>query len=228
MADRIVQEMRMFPFEFIAPVEVDIEETAHGVAIIRGTLLAEGLSRNGNLYTISEMKEIAKQAEGMPIFVGTMTKMDPTSGIVKKNMHRDVEKHRVGRILKAWFHKVSRTIKYIAELVNSSVHPKIIQEVKVGWGVSIGGVAHKAKLVLDNFGRLLTKILGMKLNHIQLLPPHVITGQEEAKVEEVTVQESMIIKEPIMTLCCDIEKGICQIRKSLERESDRIVLNIHL
>lgn len=229
MADRIVQEMRMFPFEFIAPVKVDIEETAHGVAIIKGTLLAEGVSRNGNVYTINEMKEIAKQAKDMPIYVGTMTKMDPLTGIIKKHMHRDKKEHLVGRILEAFFHKASRTIKYVAELVNSKIHPKIIQEVKAGWGVSIGGVAHKAQLVLDTFGRILTKILGMKLNHIQLLPPHVIAGQDEAKVEEVTVQESMIITEPTMTLCCDVENGICQMKKTIEELSERrIEITIHL
>lgn len=212
MAGRIVQEMRMFPFEFIAPLVVDVEETAHGVAIIKGTLLAEGVSRNGNVYTIAEMKKIAAQAVGMPMYVGTMTKMDPISGITKKHMHRDVKEHRVGRILEAWFHKASRTIKYVAELINTTIHPKIIQEVKIGWGVSIGGVAHKAQIILDQFGRILTKILGMKLDHIQLLPPTVITGQGEAKVEEMTVQETMAIMQPMMTLCCDIEKGICKLK----------------
>jgi|GEM_PF-2664456 len=192
MVDRVIQEEMRFPFEFISPTVITIEESSTGVAMISGTLLAEGISRNGNVYTVSEMKKIADQAMGMPIFVGTMTKIDPNLGIPRRGMHANVQKNRVGKIVSAVFDKISRKIKYWAELVNTEEHPKIIEEVKAGWGISIGGVATKAKIILDQFGRLLTKVLGMKLTHIQLLPPNVIRGQDAAKVEGVEIQESMI------------------------------------
>ena len=190
--------MVMFPFEFISPTEISIEESAQGVAIITGTLLREGTSKNGNLYTIEEMQRIADQAEGIPIYVGTMTKRDPNLGIMRKGMHANIIKHRVGKIIRAVFNKAKRVIKYWAELVNTKIHPKIIEEVKAGWGVSIGGLATKAKIVLDSFGRILTKVLGLKLNHVQLLPPNAIRGQDEAQVTGVEIQESMIFYEPIV------------------------------
>lgn len=195
MVDRVIQEEMRFQFEFVSPTLVTIEETSTGVAIMTGTLLAEGISRNGNVYTVEEMKKIAKQAVGMPIFVGTMTKLDPNFGIRREGMHANVTKNRVGKIIKAIFDNVSRKIKYWAELVNTKTYPKIIEEVKSGWGISIGGIATKAKIVLDAFGRLLTKIMGMQLTHIQLLKPDVIRGQDAAKVEGIEIQESMIFYE---------------------------------
>lgn len=203
MVDRVIQEEMRFPFEFISPTVITIEETSAGVAIISGTLLAEGISRNGNVYTVSEMKKIAKQAIGMPIYVGTMTKLDTNLGVRRKGMHANVEKNRVGKIINAVFKKAIRKIKYWAELVNTVVHPKIIEEVRAGWGISIGGVATKAKIILDQFGRILTKVLGMKLTHVQLLPPKVVRGQDAAKVEGVEIQESMIfydVPEPKITI----------------------------
>lgn len=195
MVNRVIQEEMRFPFEFISPTAIQIEETSTGVAIITGTLLAEGISRNGNIYTINEIKKIAEQAVGMPIFVGTTTKIDPNLGIRRKGMHANTQSNRVGKIIRVVYDAVSKKIKYWAELVNTETHPKIIEEVKLGWGISIGGIATKAKIIIDQFGRLLTKILGMKLSHVQLLPPNVIRGQDAAKVEGIKIQESMIFYE---------------------------------
>ena len=192
MAHRIVEQMVMFPFEFISPTEITIEESASGVAMVTGTLLREGVSRNGNLYTVSEMENIANQAEGMPIYVGTTTKVDPNYGIKRDNTHANFEENRVGRIIRTVFNKVKRIIKFWAELVNTKSHPKIIEEVKQGWGISIGGIATKAKVVMDEVGRLLIKVLGMKLKHVQLLAPHIARGQVEAQVDGVEIQESMV------------------------------------
>jgi len=207
-----------FPFEFISPTTIQIEETSTGVAIITGTLLAEGISKNGKIYTIKEMKKMAKQAVGMPIFVGTMTKVDPNFGIRRKGMHANTQPNRVGKILKAVFDAASRKIKYWAELVNTEAHPKIIEEVKIGWGISIGGIATKAKIIIDEFGRLLTKIFGMKLSHAQLLPPDVVRGQDSAKVEGVEIQESMIFyefKEPQFKIKNVIMNGVTEVKINL-------------
>lgn len=208
---RVVEQMVMFPFEFIAPTEIEIEETASGVALIKGVLLREGTSKNGNLYTISEMEKIAKQAEGMPIYVGTTTKVDPNYGIARKGMHNNTTPNKVGKILSATFDKTKRVIRYIAQILNTVVHPKIIEEVKAGWGISIGGVCTKARLVIDGVGRVLTKVLGMKLNHVQLIPPNVIRGQDEAIVSEVQIQETMIIYETIP-----------------EQEHEKVIINLNI
>src|SRR3989304_5994106 len=138
MVDRIEEEM-IIPFVFNAPAEFEVEETAQGVAIIKGVLLREGVSTNGNLYTIDEMEKIAEQAEGMPIFFGVKEKV--LNGIMRKNAHANDEPNQVGRIISAFFDKVKRVIRYVAEIVNTKLHPTMIEEVKAGWGVSIGGVA---------------------------------------------------------------------------------------
>lgn len=220
MVDRIIREEMRFSFEFISPTAITIEESSTGVAMISGTLLAEGISRNGNVYTVSEMKKIAKQAIGMPIYVGTMIKLDTNLGIRRKGMHANVGPNRVGKIINTIFNKLTRKIKYWAELVNTEAHPKIIEEVKAGWGISIGGIATKAKIILDQFGRILTKVLGMKLTHIQLLPPKVVRGQDAAKVEGVEIQESMIfydVPEPKITIKKVIlGRGLSKLKISLK------------
>ena len=58
---------RLFSFDFQTSVS-KVTETARGKAIIKGTLLIEGLSKNGNLYTIEEMKSIAKRTVGKSLF----------------------------------------------------------------------------------------------------------------------------------------------------------------
>lgn len=196
MVGQITEQMVIFPFEFIAPTEVEIEETSKGVAIIKGIMLREGVSTNGNVYTVDEMENIAKQAENMPIYVGTRSKIDPNLGIKRDNMHDNTESHCVGRIISAIFDKAKRVIRYIAEIVNTSRFPKIIEEVKAGWGISIGGKAD-AKVVIDKARRILYKITNMILSHIQLLEPHVKLGQDEARVQNVEIQETMIMYELI-------------------------------
>jgi len=206
MANQIIKEqMIMFPFEYISPIEVTVEEslaTKAGVAIIKGVLLREGVSRNDNLYTIEEMDKIAEQAIGQPLYVGTMTKRHADSGRMMKGLHANIASNRIGKIISAMFDKIKRCITFMAEVVNTKNFPHIVEEVAQGWGISIGGVAHKAKLVLDSAGRVLTKILGLKLSHVQLLSPTSIKGIVGAEVESVEIQESMI-------MYCDKLTGIC-------------------
>lgn len=187
------QEM-CFPFNFLTPVEVTVEETLAGVAMITGTLLVEGLTRNKHLYTIQEMVKIAKSAEGVPIFAGIMTKIDPNTGLRAKNMHANVKPNKVGKIIKTVFNKAKRKIKFWAEVVNTKKFPTLIQEIKTGWGISIGGMAHGARWVFKKFGKvrkLVLDIRDMVVNHVQLIPPTVTRGQKEAKVESVSIQETM-------------------------------------
>jgi len=137
MVGRVVEQMIMFPFEYISPTVVTIEESSTGVAIISGILLREGKSRNGNLYTIDEMESYADQAVGLPLYVGTMRKVDPNFGIARNNMHANVKENQVGKIIRTVFDKAKRVIKFWAELVNTAKFPDIISKVKAGWGVSI-------------------------------------------------------------------------------------------
>lgn len=201
---QIKEQMIMFPFQYISPAHISIEESFHGVAIITGTLLAEGISRNGNLYTVEEMANIAPQAEGLDLYVGTMEAIDPNTGLKVKGMHANLEENRVGRIIRAIFDPIARKIKFWAEVVNTATHSDIIQKIKEGWGVSIGGIATNASWVIDKLTkRLVTHIKGLQLNHIQLLAPDVIRGMDSAQVEGVQVQESMLFyefKQPLVRI----------------------------
>jgi len=186
-----IEETMVFSFEFISPTKIVLEETARGVAIISGTLLSEGISRNGNLYTIEEIEHIAKQGEDQPIYTGTMTKIDPNTGLLCKNLHANIEQKKIGRIIRTWLE--GRKIKFLAEIVNTLEFPDIVNKVKTGWGISIGGVATKAKQLWDKISnRIITKIKDLTLQHVQLLEPQVSRGQETAQVETVKVQETMV------------------------------------
>lgn len=184
-----------FDFEFTSPVFVEVEESGTGVAMISGTLLAEGMSRNGNLYTVDEMENIAKTVKGAPIYFGTMTKMDSNTGLLTKNMHANVEPNLVGRIMECFYDKIAKKIKFIAHILNTEKYPHLVEEVKHGWGVSIGGKGI-GRTLIDMAGRLITKILGLRVSHVQLLAPDVPRGQDAAQVESKEikeVQESMLI-----------------------------------
>jgi hypothetical protein len=150
------------------------------------------------------MQNIAKQAEGVPIYLGSCTKLDTNYGVMRDGKHDNTEPNRIGRIISAVFDPIKRVIRYLAEIVNTKTHPRVVEEVKAGWGVSIGGTAD-ANLVLDKANRLFYKVSGMIFKHLQLLAPHVQLGQNEARVEGVEVQEtleiqeSMIFSEPMST-----------------------------
>ena len=191
----MIEEVMTFEWVFNSPTEIDIEETEQGVAIIRGTLLSEGVTANGHLYTIDEMENIARSAEGVPIYYGTMNKFDETLGMMKMNAHADVEPNRVGKIIKTLFNAAKRKIEYIAQIMNTESFPDLIKSVKKGWGISISGRG-RGQLILDSLGRMVTKAVGMVVKSVQLLSPDTPRGQKSAQVEDVSeFQESMIFYE---------------------------------
>jgi hypothetical protein len=161
----MIEESMKFEFEFTTPLLVEIEESAMGVAMISGTLLAEGLSNNDNLYTIEEMQNIADTARGAPIYYGTTTKINPNTGKLTANMHRNFENCKVGEIFETWVDKIARKIKFRAHIIDNPNFPNLIDHVKKGWGISIGGKGIGQKFI-DAAGRTITKIMNMVVNHI--------------------------------------------------------------
>ena len=184
----IIEESMNMNFEFTSPFVVEIEESVIGVAMISGTLLAEGLSGNDNLYTIEEMQNIADTAKGVPIYYGTMTKINPNTGLLTANMHQNFEGYQVGEITETWLDKIARKIKFRANLVDNPNFPNLINDIKKGWGVSIGGRGLCQKFV-DAAGRVIKKIFGLSINHVQLLGPNTPRGQDAAQVEGVESKE---------------------------------------
>lgn len=216
----MIDEEMNFSFEFTSPMEVEIAETAIGVALIKGTLLREGISRNGNIYSLDQMEKIAKTAEGAPIFYGTMLRIDENTGLRNKNAHANVQPNFVGQIMQTFLDPIARKIRFIAKLFSTEEFPHLIEEVKQGWGVSIGGKG-RARFVLDSFGRILTKIFDLTVNHVQLLRPETQRGQEEAQVESTEmreIQESMVFYE--------LPKPDFQIKEIRLREGDSITFEI--
>jgi len=190
----IIEESMKFDFEYTSPIFIDIEESATGVAMVTGTLLSEGISRNGNEYTLDEMEQIAKTAKGVPIYFGTETRINPNTGLMTKNMHRNFkEDSYVGEITETWIDKIARKIKFRAHIIGNSNFPNLIEEIKKGWGVSIGGKGI-GKTFFDSAGRKITKIINMIVNHVQLLTPDMPSGVEDAKIETAepkVIQESL-------------------------------------
>lgn len=188
----IIEESMNFEFEYTSPLALEIEESAIGVAMVTGTLLSEGVSKNGNEYTLETMEQIAETAKGAPIYFGTETRINPNTGLLTKNMHKRTEKTYVGEITETWLDKAARKIKFRAHIIGNEFFPNLISEIKKGWGVSIGGKGF-GKEFFDAAGRKITKILSMIVNHVQLLSPDMPSGVEDAKVETAepkVIQES--------------------------------------
>lgn len=219
--DKMRQQMN-FSFEFTSPFEIQLEETLKdGVAVIGGTLLAEGTSANGNIYEFEKMEEIAESARGADIYFGTMTKTDPNTGLKVKNAHANVIPNKVGQIMETWVDKIGKKIKFIANIVNTPNFPHLVEEVKKGWGVSIGGKG-LAQTFIDAAGKIFHKIVSLAVNHVQLLSPDTPRGQNEAQVETSQpkeVQESMLFY--------DIESiAVKTLKLTIKRNGHKIDIDI--
>jgi len=177
-------------YQWNAPVKVT--ETSYNRATISGVLIAEGTSRNGHLYELTELRNIAKQACGVPINFGTVSKLlDTKTGLVIKNAHDESPNAVVGKIIRTTFSPKRKLVTFFGEIWNTKKFPNIVQEVKNGFGISIGGFIQYAQYVIDKAKRHVLQIKDMIVQHVQLVSPKVVRGQDQAKVETVLVHESM-------------------------------------
>jgi DNA polymerase II small subunit/DNA polymerase delta subunit B len=197
-----------FAFNFESPLYISIEETDQGVAIIKGTLLVEGVSTNQRLYEIDEMESIAKQAIGVPITCG-IKKIISADGKTIRTLHEDSPENEVGRIMETFLDKVKKKITFIGHIVNTAKFPDIVKKVREGWGISIGGMVHEAHHVLDKAGRLVMKIKNMLVQHVAIVEPSISRGQKEAKVEsKQIIHEVMEFDLPPVEIVIKIGKGV--------------------
>jgi len=100
---------RKMPFHFESGISIEESKTSR---IISGTLLREGISRNGRIYTIEEMVKISKQAVGIPIYYG----------VDLKNRHKKGEP--IGKIVRAHFDEKLKTIKFWARITSQKIVPQ--------------------------------------------------------------------------------------------------------
>jgi hypothetical protein len=179
-----VKTTKSLPLEFYSPISV---EESGRTKYVTGTLITEGISRNNFYYNAENLQEIADSVVGVPIYFGTETRVNPNTGKLTANMHKKGSE-AVGRIVSAIIDKVSKKIKFRAEIFES-----FADKIKRGWGVSIGAKG-LAEHVVDAAGRVITKLFGITVNHVQLLSPETQTGVQGAEIENV--EESVWFEQP--------------------------------
>ena len=206
-----------YNLEFVVTGPLEIEETFQSRALLSGIFLKlDSATKNGNEYQVEEGQQIANGLVGMPVYFGA----DPFT-----NKHIKNPENQVGRVIKTLFDKAAKIIKGTIEIFNTKTFPDIVQRVKNGWGFSIGGKAailQKTGLI-NQIGRAIKRVFGMKPNHLQLLEPIVPRGQEEAAVDDVNLQETLAIEESLEFDPCPW--GACEIDSSVTTEETTPAIN---
>lgn len=174
-------------FEFNTTVSVG--EVTENSVTISGTLLVEGVTRNKRLYEIDEMENIASQAAGVPIITGIKRVVGADGQM--RTLHDDNPMNQIGEVTKTTFQKSKRKITFVGKIWNTPKFPDIVQKVKLGWGISIGGFVNEAKMIMDKVRGKLMQIKNMIVSHVCLIPPNISRGQDAAQVE--TVNECLML-----------------------------------
>lgn len=179
-------------FNFISPLVV--EETTKDYVMVEATLLNEGVSRNGHLYTVQEtdFTNVAKTAVGKPIYYGTNIfgehKAPPIKGtFLQRHSGTFSEVRPVGKIVKAWFEARGRKVKAKLKIWE----PTLINRIREGFKVSVRGIFNKFRKVLFG-GRKALQIIGLKIKDVQLLKPSATVGVSGAKVDKVLEESAMV------------------------------------
>jgi len=167
-------------FFFKAPLTI-IDETVGKPMVVECTLLAEGITKNGRLYTLSELKNVAEEAMGKPVYYGT----DPFMNEHTNPLRGYSEVPQIGKVIKSWLDESARKVKAHIEITKEELK-SIIRTL----GISIGGWADKV-IHLFKGGQRIWQVIGAKIDHIQLIPAGMPRGVEEAKVENV-IEESFL------------------------------------
>jgi len=178
-------------FNFTSPLI--IEETTKDYVMVEATLLKEGVSKNGHLYTVQEtdFKNVAKTAIGKPIYFGTNIfgehKAPPIKGtFLQRHSGTFSEVKPVGKIVKAWFESHGRKVKAKLKIWE----PTLMKRIREGFKVSVRGIFNKFRKVLFG-GKKAIQIIGLKIKDVQLLKPSTTVGVSGAKVDKV-LEESMV------------------------------------
>jgi len=171
----------------------NVEETTKDFVMVEATLLREGVSKNGHLYTVQEtdFKNVAKTAIGKPIYFGTNVfgehKAPPIKGtFLQRHSGTFSEVAPVGKIVKAWFESHGRKVKAKLKIWE----PTLMNRIREGFKVSVRGIFNKFRKVLFG-GKKAIQIIGLKIRDIQLLKPSTTVGVSGAKVDKV-LEESML------------------------------------
>jgi len=156
--------------------------------IITGTLVVKGFAQDGKHYfTTDEIENISKSVLGKTVKFGSGMVRDP-DGNFNFNGHFKQAEDDIGVIEKIKLSEDKTNIQYWARIHNTEKNPYIEETVKIGWGISIAGWAKTFERLKNGAMR----IIGMVVDSVSLLPPHVGRGQRAAKVEGVYIAESQM------------------------------------
>ena len=170
-------------FKFEAKSGVRIEETCPDRLKISGTLLVAGVSKNQRLYEIDELENIARNMVGKPVYLGTKHVLSP-DGKTVRTLHDDAPENEIGHVTKTFLNRKKGLVRFVAEIFKTYKYQNLLNDVKAGWGVSIGGFVHKANFV-KHLGKTVMKIKDMIVQHLALIKPSVSRGFDSAMVENV-------------------------------------------
>lgn len=173
-----------FTFVITSPIEVS-EALTPSKMILSGIFIRLNIpTNNGRIYQVEEAEQIANDLKGMPVYYGAND----------KGLHLMDSAHTIGRIVDTVVDKVKEIIRGKVEVWNNELFPTLLQSITPGWGFSIGGKIRDFKLT-GKWTETLKPILhalGMKANHIALLPPTVRRGDNAAQVDNmIPVMESL-------------------------------------
>ena len=157
------------------------------------TLLSEGVSVNGKLYTVEEtdFNGVAQSALGKKIYFGINVFGEHNAPKIKGTF---LQKHTytfnkqakaVGKIMKSWFDKATRKVKAKLKIWE----PSLIHRIREGFKVSVRGIFNRFRRVLYG-GKKAIQVMGLKIKDIQLLEPTTKTGIKGAQVERI-LEETM-------------------------------------
>jgi len=173
-----------FTFVITSPIEAH-ESLSPSKMILSGIFIRLNIpTNNGRIYQVDEAEQIANDLKGMPVFYGAN----------EKGLHLLDDAHKIGRIVDTTIDKVKQLIRGKVEVWNNELFPDLLQKISTGWGFSIGGKFKDFKLTgkwTETFKPIL-HALGMKANHVALLPPTVKRGDNAAQVDTmIPVMESL-------------------------------------
>lgn len=174
------------PIEVTYTASFEVEETTKNSVILKGPLIRLDIpTGNKRVYRFSEAAQIIKEAIGKAVHFGAD----------KLGKHLKSGKDRVGRVIRAWLDKATKTIWGLVEVWNTKDYPNLTEEVKTGWGFSIGGVIDAFRPIFKA-GKTILECINFKFRQLQLLKPSTPRGDVGAKVSEVIpVQESLQLSE---------------------------------
>ena len=169
-------------FKFENSSNIRIFETKEDSMVISGTMLVAGISTNNRLYEVSELENIAKNMVNKPVYHGLKRVIENGKA---RTVHDDNPENRVGTVIKTFLNRKLGRIRFLAEIWNTRKYPNLINEVRSGWGVSVGGRVKNAEFIRDKVKGLVMRIKNMIVEHLALVKPSISTGFKSAKVEKI-------------------------------------------